>query len=86
MISTDEIYTSATDFLTGHLQVSHDLITPDATLDSLGCDSLAAVELFLHLKGEFTVDVDEGKADPSLTLAQTVALFTQATNDTTATP
>lgn len=87
MISSDDIYKSTQGFLTEHLQVSPDLIAPDATLDDLGVDSLAAVELFLHLKGEFAVDVDEGAADPSLTLAQTVALFTAATtNDTASAP
>ncbi|MGI5440099.1 phosphopantetheine-binding protein [Streptomyces shenzhenensis] len=86
MVTSNEIYTTATEFLTGQLQVSQDTVAPDATLDSLGCDSLAAVELFLHLKDKFNIHVDEGKADPSLTVAQTVALFTQEIDGTTSAP
>jgi len=61
-------------------------ITADATLDSLGLDSLAVVELFVHLNDQFQIQLDEGMADPLLTVEQMSHIVEQALNDATQRP
>lgn len=53
-----------------------DMITPDATLDDLGLDSLAVVEIFLALQEQLAIPgLDDSKAHTGLTVEQTVAML-----------
>ncbi|MEY9988340.1 acyl carrier protein [Streptomyces sp. V4I8] len=56
-------------------EAPEDMITPEATLDELGLDSLAVVEIFVALQEEFGISLDESKAVPALTVKETLAMF-----------
>ncbi|MEU6281071.1 phosphopantetheine-binding protein [Streptomyces sp. NPDC047028] len=58
--------------LTEHLEVSPDLIRPDATFEELDLDSLAVLELVVVLEEQTGVELQENELGlgPSTTLAE----------------
>jgi acyl carrier protein len=62
--------------LTGQLKVKEDLVTADATLESLSFDSLVLVELGLILEKEFGVRIEEGELTEQLTIGDVTELLT----------
>lgn len=53
-----------------------DKIAPEATLDDLGLDSLAAVEIFLALQEQLAIpNLDDSKAHTALTVNQILAMI-----------
>ncbi|MFJ3176724.1 acyl carrier protein [Streptomyces roseus] len=61
--------------LTHSFSIPRKKITPSATLDDVGLDSLGVVELFLSLQEIWGIPLDEGQVTPSLTIAQTATLI-----------
>lgn len=53
--------------------VARDMISPEATLEELGLDSLTVVDLFFDVEDEFGIEVPEERATFK-TLAEAAAL------------
>ncbi|MEU1052037.1 phosphopantetheine-binding protein [Streptomyces sp. NPDC005876] len=59
-------------------EVPPEAIAPTATFEQLDLDSLAVVELFVVLTEELGIEVQDGEADPDLTLGGVADLIAQA--------
>ncbi|MEU9557473.1 acyl carrier protein [Streptomyces fumanus] len=59
-------------------EVPPEAIVPTATFEQLDLDSLAVVELFVVLTEELGIEVQDGEADPDLTLAGVADLIARA--------
>nr|WP_198927606.1 phosphopantetheine-binding protein [Agrobacterium tumefaciens] len=53
-------------------QFPADLITPDASIDSLGGDSLDDIELAILLEDEFNIEINDGAFDVKTPISQIV--------------
>lgn len=51
-------------------QFPADLITPDASIDSLGGDSLDDIELMILLEEEFNIEINDGAFDVKTPISQ----------------
>ncbi len=51
-------------------QFPADLITADATIDSLGGDSLDDIELMIRLEEEFNIEIHDGTFDINTPISQ----------------
>ncbi|MER7847142.1 phosphopantetheine-binding protein [Kitasatospora sp. NPDC096077] len=72
---TDDLSLAIRGILVDDLEVDADQITPDALLDSLELDSLAAVELITLLQEQFGVDISaEESRLGKMTFAELVEL------------
>lgn len=60
------------------LAVNPESVTPDATMDSMGADSLDLAELFLEIEKQFATDFTEEEWDRLLVPEGTVADLVQA--------
>lgn len=72
--------------LAQQLRVPRDTISAESTLDDLGLDSLAAVELFVTLQETRGATLDESLAVPALTVAETAHMLAQALQEPSAGP
>ena len=59
-----------------HLGVNQADITPEATFDSLGADSLDKIELLLAVEDAFGVEIDEAVSDKWTTIGEVEAYIT----------
>lgn len=59
--------------LTEKFDVPAQAVGPEATLHDLGLDSLAVVELFVHVDQHWSIPVDEDEAAPERTVREVVA-------------
>jgi acyl carrier protein len=59
-----DIYDEIAQVLTSKFQVDSAHVRPDATLESLGLDSLTLMEFVFALEDHFSVRVPEDKLDP----------------------
>ena len=59
MLSGDEIETLVTWVLVDHLIAQECDLVPEATLDSLGLDSIDIVEAMMKLEDEFNIEIDD---------------------------
>ncbi|WP_241741374.1 acyl carrier protein [Streptomyces sp. L2] len=75
MLEMSECHVAFTAALTTLFKVPAESIEPAATLDDLGLDSLAVVEIFLALQEQWNVPLDESDARPDLTVHQTVQML-----------
>ena len=66
-------YAFLAETLTEKYEVAREAITPEATLDELGLDSLTVVELLFDVEDEFEIEVPEERATFK-TLAEAAAL------------
>ncbi|GAB2762975.1 hypothetical protein GCM10027174_44560 [Salinifilum aidingensis] len=71
-----DTFTTLTTILTDQFEVLSDDIAPDKTLEDLGVDSVATVELADILKETFGVTVGEDELTSRNTLDQVLALIT----------
>lgn len=60
-------------------QLSHhvDAVRNDATLESLGADSLDQIEIVMYLEEEFGIDIDDGEAEKVKTVQQAIDCVTR---------
>ena len=63
MADIQEIRTKVVAIIAEQLGIGQDAITDDATLDSLGADSLDRVEMVMKLEETFAVEIDDAAAD-----------------------
>ena len=66
-------YAFLTETLVDKYEVAREAISPEATLDELGLDSLTVVELLFDVEDEFGIEVPEERATFQ-TLAEAAAL------------
>ncbi|MEV4741579.1 acyl carrier protein [Streptomyces sp. NPDC049555] len=64
-----------TDVLTSTFRVPAQEVTPEATLDDLGLDSIGVVELFMTLQDTYGVTLDDTHATPDMTVRDVTALL-----------
>ncbi|OKH99314.1 acyl carrier protein [Streptomyces sp. CB02923] len=75
------VYEAVTSVMTSHFNIPEDTIRPEATLEDLGLDSLAVVELLCVLQDELGLRVptgDDALKSLQITLAQAAAAVDQA--------
>jgi acyl carrier protein len=60
----EDLYPAVASVLTEQFNVAAERITPDATLDSLGLDSLALMEFVFAIEDKFSVRIPEERLDP----------------------
>lgn len=61
------VFDAITDVLVNKFQVDAALVRPEATLDSLGLDSLSLMEFVFALEDRFEVRIPEDRLDPRQT-------------------
>ncbi len=74
----EDLYPTVATILTEQFKVDRDLLSPEATLDQLGLDSLTLMELVFALEDTFSVRIPEDRLDPrqsGVTLAHLAALL-----------
>ncbi len=74
-MTTKEITEKLTSIICDQLGVKPDRITPDTTFESLGADSLDAVELMIAAEDEFAINIDDEKAEAVKTVGQAIAFI-----------
>jgi acyl carrier protein len=62
------------------LHIDLEMITAEATLTSLGADSLDIVELVMHIEDEFGIEVSDEAAEKMHTLADVITYVDQEQN------
>lgn len=72
-----DIFTTLQDVISERLQVSTTELHPDTTLESLGIDSLAQIELMFDLEDHFQVRFESDQA-PLTTLGEVAKLIESA--------
>lgn len=65
-----DTFTKVVDIITEKLNIDRGLITPDATLQSLGADSLDIVELIMRFEDQFGIEINDEDAEKLQTLAE----------------
>lgn len=60
------------------LDINPDTVTPDATMDSMGADSLDLAEMFIEIEGVFATDFTEEEWDRLIVAESTVADLVKA--------
>ncbi|WP_052032632.1 acyl carrier protein [Streptomyces viridochromogenes] len=68
--SADPVDQHLVTVLQGKFEVAPEDIRPEATLEDLGLDSLAAVELYVTLQEQWQVPLDDSEANIGLTVQQ----------------
>lgn len=68
--SADSVDQHLVAVLHGKFEVAPEHIRPEATLEDLGLDSLAAVELYVTLQEQWQVPLDDSEANTGLTVQQ----------------
>ncbi|MEU2653987.1 acyl carrier protein [Streptomyces sp. NPDC007325] len=63
------------DTLVEKLRLPEDVVTPEATVDAAGLDSLAVTELSMIVQEEFGVAVDEDELAACATVGEVAALL-----------
>lgn len=63
MADMQDIRSQVTAIITEQLGIAQETIVDDATLDSLGADSLDRVEMVMKLEEAFAVEIDDAAAD-----------------------
>ncbi len=74
----NDVYDEIAEVLKERFEVDAARVRPDATLESLGLDSLALMEFVFAVEDQFSVRVPEEKLDPrqaGVTLAQLAGLL-----------
>lgn len=59
-----DLYDTVAALLTGEFRVDAGLVRPDATLESLGLDSLTLMEFVFAVEDRFDIRIPEGRLDP----------------------
>jgi acyl carrier protein len=68
----EQIETKLRTIVAGQLHVEPDTLTPEATLTSMGADSLDIVELIMHVEDEFNIEITDTEAEKMHTLADVI--------------
>lgn len=63
MADMQDIRSQVTAIIAEQLGIAQETIVDDATLDSLGADSLDRVEMVMKLEEAFAVEIDDAAAD-----------------------
>jgi acyl carrier protein len=66
--SADPVDQHLVTVLSGKFEVPPEHIRPEATLEDLGLDSLAAVELYVTLQEQWRIPLDDSEAGTGLTV------------------
>jgi acyl carrier protein len=80
-----KIFDAVAEILLEQFQVDAPLIRPEATLDSLGLDSLTLMEFVFAVEDHFSVRIPEEQLDPRR-IGITLAHLTDALEDAIPTP
>ncbi|MEU5757258.1 acyl carrier protein [Streptomyces sp. NPDC047829] len=72
-----------TRILRTHLQLTNEELRPETTLDDAGLDSLALVELSLHLTERYAIDITDDDLRKAGTLGRIDQLLTTRLQDRT---
>jgi len=67
-----DTFNKVVDIITEKLNIDKSLITSDATLQSLGADSLDIVELIMRFEDQFGIEINDEDAEKLQTLAEVV--------------
>lgn len=68
----EHIETKLRTIIAEQLHIDPGIITSDATLTSLGADSLDVVELIMHVEDEFSIEVTDTAAEKMQTFGDVV--------------
>lgn len=60
------------DIVTDQLHIDDSLVTENATLDSLGADSLDRVEIIMKIEEAFDIEIDDEQAEKLKTIKDAV--------------
>jgi acyl carrier protein len=69
------VYEQLSELMVERFLVDPENLTPEATFEDLGMDSLFLVELILEVQRVFNVKIDEDAATPTDTVGHAVALI-----------
>lgn len=75
MIETSSMFEALREVLVGKLKIPADVVTPEATVESIDLDSLAAVELAMMLDKEFSLAITEDELLSAETVGDIVRLM-----------
>lgn len=81
MRSREEISDAVDRIVIEHLNCDGDDVTPIATLDELGADSLDKVELIMALEEEFGVHISDERAEEIVTIGDMVKVVVEVSGD-----
>ena len=70
--NNDEIFAKVSTVIANQLNIAQNSINEQATLESLGADSLDRVEIVMKLEEEFDIEINDEDAEKLTTLGQTV--------------
>jgi acyl carrier protein len=73
MIAQHDTQSTVITILSEVLHVDKNTITPDATFESLGIDSLDKLEIVMKLEETFGIEIDDSQAETINSVAQAVA-------------
>ena len=65
------------EILTQEMQVRPEMLKPGATMDDLGLDSLAVLELLMIIEDAFEISIDDEEASKLTTIGQLADLINQ---------
>lgn len=65
-------YNKIIDLIAEQLNISKDIIKSESSLESLGADSLARVEIIMKLEEEFEIEINDDEAENITTIQQAV--------------
>lgn len=73
----EQIEAKLRSIVAAQLHIEADVITPEATLTSLGADSLDVVDLIMQVEDEFGIEVSDAAAEKMHTLGDVIAYVEQ---------
>ncbi len=68
----DETFSKIADIVASKLNIEKKLVTMDATLQGLGADSLAILEIILRLEECFDIEINDEDAEKMTTMREVV--------------
>ncbi len=75
-----QITEAVTKRLIENLGCKPEAITEDATIESLGADSLDGVELVMQMEEDFSVEISDSEGDKIVTVADAINLVERKVN------
>ncbi len=75
--SPENVAHSVRSIIAEQLSLPIDTLKDEATLDSLGADSLDRVEIVMNLEDHFSIEIDDDAAEKLSTIADVIAYITK---------